>query len=237
MEHKLHHHHHPGDLLLLEELRLCLHETKYRTKESRVNWITITTERIYQPTIQLSMQVKGRETKRSQHMKHHLSLVHHQEDLWYPEQTSIQEIWAQVDPPYSVQPVESPHTGEECPYNNFCTTCNNHNHATHMCRAPKQTLQQSPAICVYCGSREHSSSQCHNRPWDNREQPHSTPEAIRNQEFQCANSEILGNNNRGTGYQVPNTQGQASQPHLQRSYSEIWETPVHIIQIIIQVHT
>ena len=23
----------------------------------------------------------------------------------------------------------------ECPYNNYCTMCKNHNHATHMCRA------------------------------------------------------------------------------------------------------
>ena len=50
------------------------------------------------------------------------------------------------------------HWRRKCPYDNFCTTCNNHDHATHMCRAPKQTAQQSPAICVYCGSSEHSSS-------------------------------------------------------------------------------
>ena len=72
---------------------------------------------------------------------------------------------------------EYSHWRRECPYDNFCTTCNNHDHATHMCRAPKQTPQQSPATCVYCGSMEHSSSQCHNRPWDNREQQHVMPEA------------------------------------------------------------
>ena len=87
---------------------------------------------------------------------------------------------------------EYSHWRRECPYNNFCTTCNNHNHTTHMCRAPKQTPKQSPAMCVYCGSMEHSSSQCHNRPWDNREQLCITPEAIRNQKFQCANSKISG---------------------------------------------
>ena len=90
-----------------------------------------------------------------------------------------------------------------------------------MCRAPKQTPQQSPTICVYCGSTEHSSLQCHNRPWDNRDQPCSTPEALRNQEFQHANGKILGNDNRSSGFQAPNTQGQAGQPHLQRYYSKI----------------
>ena len=39
-------------------------------------------------------------------------------------------------------------------------------------------VKQSPQICVYCGSTEHSSSNCHRRPWDNREQPHSTPEFL-----------------------------------------------------------
>ena len=88
---------------------------------------------------------------------------------------------------------EYPHWRRECPYDNFCTTCNNHDHVTHMCRAPKQTTQQSPAICVYCGSTDHSSSRYCNRPWDNREQPCSTPEALRNQEFQHPNSKISGN--------------------------------------------
>ena len=112
---------------------------------------------------------------------------------------------------------EYSHWRRECPYDNFCTTCNNHNHATHMCRAPKQIPQQSVVICMYCGSSEHSSSQCHNRPWDNKDQPCITPEAIRDQEFQCANGEILGSK----GFQSSNTQGRADQPHSHRSYSEI----------------
>ena len=88
---------------------------------------------------------------------------------------------------------EYSHWRRECPYDNFCTTCNNHDHCnTHVQDTKAGHLQQSPVICVYCGSSEHSSSQCHNRPWDNRDQPHITLEAIRNQEFQCANSEILG---------------------------------------------
>ena len=78
-----------------------------------------------------------------------------------------------------------------------------------MCRAPKQTPQQNPTICVYYGSSEHSSSQCHIRQ--------ITPEATRNQDFQCTNSEILGN----AGFPPSNTQGMASQLHSHRSYSEI----------------
>ena len=116
---------------------------------------------------------------------------------------------------------EYSHWRRECPYDNFCTTCNNHDHVTHMCRAP-QTPQQSPTICVYCGGMDHNSSQCCNRPWDNREQPCSTQEDLRNQEFQHANGKILGNDNRNIGYQAQNTHGWASQPHVQRSYGEIF---------------
>ena len=51
-----------------------------------------------------------------------------------------------------------------------------------------QQGQWSPQICVYCGSIEHSSSNCNRRPWDNREQPCGTPESLRKD--QQANSEI-----------------------------------------------
>ena len=104
---------------------------------------------------------------------------------------------------------EYSHWRKECPYDNFCTTCNNHDHATHMCRAPKDTPQQNPAMCVYYGSMEHSSVECHNR--------HIPPEATRDQEFQCTNSQISGK----AGFQSTNNQRGASQPHAHRSYSEI----------------
>ena len=80
---------------------------------------------------------------------------------------------------------EYSHWRRECPYDNYCTACNNHDHASHMCRAHRQSNnkgqqgQQSPIICVYCGSIKHSSSNCHRRPWDNREQPHGTPNSLR----------------------------------------------------------
>ena len=85
---------------------------------------------------------------------------------------------------------EYTHWRRECQYDNFCTTCNNHKHATHMCKALRQATngQQSPSICVYCVSAEHSSATCHKRPWDNREQPCGTPKTLRNQQNQLCNS-------------------------------------------------
>ena len=34
---------------------------------------------------------------------------------------------------------EYSHWRRECPYNSYGTTCNNHDHATHMCRSHRQT--------------------------------------------------------------------------------------------------
>ena len=56
----------------------------------------------------------------------------------------------------------------------------------HTCAGhPNRHLTQNPTICVYCGSSDHSSTQCCNR--------HVTLEATRYQEFQCTNSKISGN--------------------------------------------
>ena len=111
---------------------------------------------------------------------------------------------------------EYSHWRRECPYNNYCTMCKNHDHATHMCRAHRQTKnnpgqqdQQSPQICVYCGSTEHSSSNCYRRPWNNREQPHSTPNSLRRD--QQVNSKILGNAAGRTASMGANTQAHPPQ--------------------------
>ena len=37
----------------------------------------------------------------------------------------------------------------------------------------------SNTICIYCGSANHISSRCHNRPDNNREEPRSTPRDLR----------------------------------------------------------
>ena len=117
---------------------------------------------------------------------------------------------------------EYSHWRRECPHDNYYTTCNNHDHATHMCRAHKQTNnnqgQQSPQICIYCGSTEHNSSNCCRRPWDNREQPHSTPNSLkRNQPY---NSEILGNTAGRTSSMGTTTHGHPPQSQYHRSNSE-----------------
>ena len=124
---------------------------------------------------------------------------------------------------------EYSHWRRECPYDNYCTTCNDHDHATHMCRAHRQTNnkdqqgQQSPLICVYCESIKHSSSNCHRRPWDNREQPHSTPNSLRRN--QPSNSKILGNATGSTSFMGSNTHKFSSQSQYQRSNSEISGNP------------
>ena len=74
---------------------------------------------------------------------------------------------------------------------------------------------RSPQICVYCGSIEHSSSNCCRRPWDNREQPCSTPKSLRRD--QQANAENLGNAMGRTAPMSANTQGHPPQPQSQRS--------------------
>ena len=119
---------------------------------------------------------------------------------------------------------EYSHWRRECPYDNYCMTCNNHDHATHMCRACRQTNnksqqgQQSPLTCVSCGSIEHSLSSCHRRPWDNREQPHSTPNSLRRN--QPSTSEISGNTTGNTALTGANTHGQPPQSQYQRSNSK-----------------
>ena len=42
-----------------------------------------------------------------------------------------------------------------------------------MCHAP--TKPEKGNICIYCGSKNHSSGRCTSRPNDNREEPRSTP--------------------------------------------------------------
>ena len=95
-----------------------------------------------------------------------------------------------------------------------------------MCRACRQANnnqgqqgQQSPQICVYFGSTEHSSSNCHRRPWDNREQPHSTPDSLRRD--QQVNSKISGNATGRTASMGANTQVYPPQSQFQRSNSKI----------------
>ena len=49
-----------------------------------------------------------------------------------------------------------------------------------MCHVPVKS-GRNDAICVYCGSINHISSKCLNRPNDNREEPRSTPRDLQSQ--------------------------------------------------------
>ena len=59
----------------------------------------------------------------------------------------------------------------------------------HTCAGP-QVQNLVPAICIYCGSTDHRSGNCPYKPWDNREQPGGTLDALRKQHNQQANNEI-----------------------------------------------
>ena len=47
-------------------------------------------------------------------------------------------------------------------------------HITQIC-AHAPTKSDKENICIYCGSKSHSSGKCTSRPNDNREEPRSTP--------------------------------------------------------------
>ena len=65
------------------------------------------------------------------------------------------------------------HWRKDCPYDCHCDNCDSDSHATHMCRAPPKPSPNpspQPLICIYCGSSDHRSMECSNRPRDNREE-------------------------------------------------------------------
>ena len=93
-----------------------------------------------------------------------------------------------------------------------------------MCKVCRQSNkngqqgQQSPVICVYCGTTKHSSANCHRRPWDNREQPCGTPNSLKRN--QPSNSKIPGNATGNTASTGANTHRYSSQFQFQRSNSK-----------------
>ena len=62
----------------------------------------------------------------------------------------------------------------------FCNNCRMRSHAMEMCRAASHQATGN-IICIYCGSINHTSGKCHNKPNDNREEPRSTPRDLRDQ--------------------------------------------------------
>ena len=66
------------------------------------------------------------------------------------------------------------HLRKDCHEDVFYNRCRTRSHATEMCRVPTQPATGN-TICIYCGSINHTSGRCHNKPNDNREEPRSTP--------------------------------------------------------------
>ena len=70
------------------------------------------------------------------------------------------------------------HLRKDCREDVFCNNCRTRSHATEMCRVLSQHTPGN-ILCIYCGSTNHTSSNCHNKPNDNREEPRSTPRDLR----------------------------------------------------------
>ena len=72
------------------------------------------------------------------------------------------------------------HLRKDCHEDVFCNRCRTRSHTTEMCQVPTQPATGN-TICIYCGSVNHTSGKCHNKPNDNREEPRSTPTDLRDQ--------------------------------------------------------
>ena len=70
------------------------------------------------------------------------------------------------------------HLRKDCREDMFCRNCRTRSHATETCRALSQHTSGN-ILCIYCGSMDHISGKCSNKPNDNREEPRSTPRDLR----------------------------------------------------------
>ena len=70
------------------------------------------------------------------------------------------------------------HLRKDCCEDVFCNKCRTRSHATEMCQVPIQPATGN-TICLYCGSVNHTSGKCLNKPNENREEPRSTPRDLR----------------------------------------------------------
>ena len=83
----------------------------------------------------------------------------------------------------------------------FCTKCRSRSHNTEMCNVP--TKQEKGNICIYCGSKNHSSGRCTNRLNDNREKPRSTPRDLQSQRTgNSGNNSCIHNQNKDSHHQA-----------------------------------
>ena len=70
------------------------------------------------------------------------------------------------------------HLRKDCREDVFCKNCRTRSHATETCRALLQHTSGN-ILCICCGSTDHISGKCSNKPNDNREEPGSTPRDLR----------------------------------------------------------
>ena len=74
------------------------------------------------------------------------------------------------------------HFRKGCQQDTFCTRCRLRSHTTEMYHAPTRQ-EKDDNICIYCGSKSHTSGKCISRPKDNREEPRSTPRDLQDHIF------------------------------------------------------
>ena len=72
------------------------------------------------------------------------------------------------------------HLRKDCHEDIFCNRCRTRSYATEMCWIPTQPATGN-TICIYCGSVNHTSGRCYNKPNNNREEPRSTPRDLKDQ--------------------------------------------------------
>ena len=70
------------------------------------------------------------------------------------------------------------HLRKDCREDMFCKNCRTRSHATETCRALSQHTSGN-ILCIYCGSTDHISGRCSNKPNDNRVELKSTPRDLR----------------------------------------------------------
>ena len=93
------------------------------------------------------------------------------------------------------------HLRKDCCSDTFCTKCRSKSHNTDICCVP--TKQEKGKICIYCGSKNHSSVKCTNRPNDNREEPRSTPRDLQSQRTgNLGNKSCVPNQNKDSHHQA-----------------------------------
>ena len=88
--------------------------------------------------------------------------------------TSSQATSSRWSPLVHCSACRGDHLHKDCHCDTFGTKCSFRSHDTEMCHAPTKTEKEN-SICIYCGSKSHSTGRCTSRPNDNREEPRSTP--------------------------------------------------------------